>query len=221
MTEAVLRSAKAALGFIAMAALMTACQSDIATPFPPGLEPLETNIVPEQMGGPYSEDLRIESTEAPYIKVYARGYVLVAPGVLWAAAKNPEVNAASCTTSSHDVMPDDEPQYEFSFLIHYVVHNILTVEWLDAWRFGTVEGTPSAPVHTIIKHQKIHGSDFITLSEGTIELTATDDENVSELAFVEHLNAAGGGAGDVAKGVRANYNALVAAAHNRPTPPCP
>jgi len=222
MSDAIPRSSRAAWKAAAIAVALTAgCQNDISTPFPPGLEPLEDNVVPEQSGGPYLEQLRLMSVESPYFKVYARGYVLVAPGELWEAAKNPEANVATCTTSSHSVMANDQPQYEFSFLVHYVVNNILTVEWDDQWRFGKVEGAQAAPLLAVVKHQKIQGSDFINLSEGTIQLSATDDPNVSELAFVEHLHAIGGDVADVAKGVRRNYDALVSVAHNQPIPPCP
>jgi hypothetical protein len=73
----------------------------------------------------------------------------------------------------------------------------------------------------MIKHQKVCGSSFIRLSEGTIELTPTADPNVSELAFVEHLNAVGGGVADVLKGTQHTYDSLVAVAHGNPIPPCP
>lgn len=222
MTEATFRSSGTAIGVMVMAvAFASGCQNDISTPFPPGLEPLEDNELPEQIGGPYPEELRLMTVESPYFKVYARGYIAVPPNALWEAAKNPEANVATCTTSSHSVMAEDQPQYEYSFLVHYVVDNILTVEWDDEWRFGKVAAMPAGALQAIVKHQKIRGSDFISLSEGTIQLSATDDPNVSELAFVEHLHAIGGSVNDVAKGVRRNYAALVAVAHNQPIPPCP
>lgn len=219
------KAARPAFVTIVLASLaataLPACQSDVSTPFPPGLEPLETNTVPPQVSGPYTEELRLASDENPYVRVYARGFVLAAPGVVWEAAKNPQANVAACTTDEQRITRDSQPEYEFSFAVHYTVHNILTVQWDDQWRFGTIEGTVDAPVRAIIKHQKIQGSDFIRLSEGTIELWATDDPNVSELAFVEHLDALGGGADDVRKGVRRHYQALVAVAHGQPIPPCP
>jgi hypothetical protein len=206
----------------ALAALAcAACQSDVNTPFPPGLEPLEDNAVPEQQGGAYTEVLRSSSTDADYIHIYARGYVLVPPAVLWAAAKNPDANIAVCSTNQQIVTPDDQPEYEYSFVVHYVVNDVVTVEWDDQWRFGTIEGTPEALTLGMIKHQKVCGSSFIRLSEGTIQVTATDDPNVSELAFVEHLNAVGGGVADVLKGVQHNYDSLVAVAHGNPIPACP
>jgi hypothetical protein len=73
----------------------------------------------------------------------------------------------------------------------------------------------------MIKHQKIQGSDLITLSEGSIQVLATSDPMISELSFVEHLDATQATAGDVVKGVTHNYDALVAVVHGQPIPPCP
>ncbi|HEY0254791.1 MAG TPA: hypothetical protein VGC41_24865, partial [Kofleriaceae bacterium] len=58
-------------------------------------------------------------------------------------------------------------------------------------------------------------------SEGTIEVLATDDPNVAELSFVEHLDSVGGGVDDVSTGVQHNYDSLVAVAHGNPIPGCP
>ncbi len=197
------------------------CQDNIATPFPPGLEPLEDNLVPVQQGGTYTETLRTDSTNNGEIDIYGRGYVLAAPGVVWAASKNPDANVAVCSTDSQTVTPNNDPTYEYSFIVHYVVNNILTIEWDDQWRWGVITGTIEAPTFGMIKHQKTQGSSFISVSEGTIQVTATDDPNVTELAFVEHLNAAGGGVSDVLKGVQHNYDALVAVSHGNPISPCP
>ncbi len=197
------------------------CQSDVKTPFPPGLEPLEDNIVPVQQGGAYTEDLRQASTDTDYIRVYSRGYILVPPGTAWAMAKNPQALYAGCSTDSQTVTPDTQPDYEFSFSVHYVVHNVVTIEWDDQWRGATITGTPELPTLAMFKHQKTDGSSFITLSEGTIQLSTTDDPNVTEYASVEHLDAAGGGVSDVLKSTLRTYTTLVAVAHGNPIPPCP
>ncbi len=203
--------------YLALACLLcTACQDNVATPFPPGLEPFEDNVLPELPDGPFDEGLRIKSSDGDIIRVYARGFVTVPIEQMWQAAKSPVPNVSSCQTSESMVTEANEPQYEYSFLIHYIVHDILTVEWDDQWRFGLV-----LPDLGMIKHQKVHGSDFIDLSEGTIQVLATADPGVSELVFVEHLDAVSAGAGQVEKGVRHNYDALVATAHGTPIPPCP
>ena len=128
---------------------------------------------------------------------------------------------ARCSTDSQTIMPDTEPAYAFSFLVHYVVNNILTVEWDDQWRYGVITGEAPAVLLGMVRHQKIKGSDFITLSEGTVQVIATDDPAITELAFVEHLDAVMGSTGDLVAGMQANYDALVALAHGAPIPNCP
>lgn len=200
---------------LAILALCAGCQDNIMTPFPEGLEPLEDNTVPEQPDGPFVEMLRTSASNTDYIHVHARGFVLVPFETMWEAAKAYEPNVSRCKTSAHMVTEHTEPQYEYSFLIHYIVHDILTVEWDDQWRFGRVTDELA-----MIRHQKIMGSDFISLSEGTIQVLATSDPNVTELAFVERLDALTAKASDVLEGVQHNYNALVAVAHGQPIPPC-
>ena len=73
----------------------------------------------------------------------------------------------------------------------------------------------------MIKHQKTQGSDFISVSQGTIQILATNDPGISELAFVEHLDAVSGGASDVLRGMQDNYGRLLALAHGLPSPTCP
>jgi hypothetical protein len=200
--------------------LWAACQDNIATPFPEGLEPFEDNLVAPQPEGPFVEVLRTATSNKDYIRVYARGFVLVPPAVMWEVAKSPEPNKSTCKTDEQHVTERNEPEYEYSFLLHYVVHDFLTVRWDDQWRFGTVEISETESIG-MIRHQKVQGSDFIRLSEGTIQVLATADPGVTELAFVEHLDAVAATTADVLQGVGHNYNALVATAHGRPIPPCP
>lgn len=201
---------------LATIAALAACQDDIATPFPAGLEPFEDNKVATQPDGPFVEELRITSTENDMIRVYARGFVLVPWGTMWEASKSPEPNVSTCKTSEHVITESNEPQYEASFLIHYIVNDILTVEWDDQWRFGQITDDLG-----MIRHQKVRGSDFISLSEGSIQVLATSEPGVIELSFVEHLEAIQATTTDVIEGVQHNYDALVATAHGNPIPRCP
>jgi hypothetical protein len=217
MVTARLVAAVALVGLVGL----VACQSDQATMFPPGLEPLEANSVPTSLRGARTETLATKTGTAGYLWVHGRGYVFTDPGTLWAIAKHPEVMYARCSTDARSVVANDEPSYEYSFAVHYTVNQVVTVEWDDDWRFGTITGTPAAPTLTMVRHQKVQGSSFITLSEGTIQLLATDDPQVTEVAFVEHLDAVSGSAGDVVRGMQDNFNRLVAAAHAQATPACP
>jgi len=198
--------------------VLAACQDNVATPFPPGLEPLDDNRVPD--ASEVTEVLRHKTVSSDPINVHGRGYVFASPATLWALTKQPEAMIARCSTTEQTVTIDTDGAYELSFLVHYIVRDILTVEWDDQWRYGVVEGTIDDPVLGMIRHQKTQGSDFIDVSEGTIQVLATDDPAVSELAFVEHLEAVSGGAGDVLAGMQDNYDRLVALARGAAIPAC-
>jgi hypothetical protein len=200
-------------------ALLAACQHDTHTPFPTGLEPLENDIAPAPTEMT-SETLSVTTTDTGYIHVYGRGYVQEPPSVVWPATHSPDPNVAICSTTSHTVDVGNEPQYEYSFLISYTVDEVLTVTWDDQWRFGLIEGTEAAPTLGMIKHQKVDGSSFITLSEGTIQVLSTSVPGITELDFVEHLNSVGATVDEVVENVTHNYNSLVAVSHGNPVPPC-
>jgi hypothetical protein len=204
----------------ALGGALGGCQDNVSTPFPPGIEPFADGDVPGELPEPDGEQLRTSSSSEGMIRVYGRGRVHAPPDVLWRAAKVPEAMVARCRTTRYSVLLDNEPHHELSFLVHYVVDDILTVEWDDQWRGDVVRGTADAPELAMVKHQKVQGSDFIYVSEGTIQLLATRDPGVTELWFVEHLRAISGSTGDVVAGMRDNYDRLVALAHGRAIPPC-
>jgi len=205
--------------FVLLVLLVAGCQDNIHTEFPDGLMPFEDNPIAAQPDGPFDETLRTASTNNDYIHVYARGFVQVPPEMMWTVAKDPAPNASVCKTDEQQITPGNEPQYEFSFLIHYIVNNVVTVEWDDQWRFGWIDD--GSEQLGMIRHQKVQGSDFITLSEGTIQVWPTSDPGVAELQFVEHFDAVQASTTDVLQGVQHNYDALVAVAHGNPLPPCP
>ena len=209
-----------ARGWFAVAgllALVAGCQDDVTTVFPPGLEPLEDNTAPEPPG-----DELVTVQGGDELKwVHGRGYLHGAPAAVWAATKDPERMAAACETDRHQASPGEEPQYEYGFKIHYEVEQVLTVAWDEQWRYGTVTGTPDAPVLAIIRYQKVYGSDFITTLEGSMILKATDDPAVTALEFVEHLNALGGSHDQMKTSMVQRFGILRALLRDEPAPACP
>jgi hypothetical protein len=203
------------------AGALPGCQHDQASIFPPGLEPLEADTAPAAAPGAWTEALATASGNDGYIWVHGRGYIFAAPATVWAATKEPATMYARCSTDARTATANDEPSYEYSFAVHYTVHQVLTVEWDDDWRYGTITGTAAAPALAMIHHQKVQGSSFISLSEGTVQLLATSDPQVTELQFVEHLEAISGSAADVTRGAQDNYNRLLATVHGLAAPGCP
>jgi len=205
---------------LALALLASGCQDNLSTPFPPGLEPFDDDREPSKLDGTVAETLAVDSTAEPLIKVYGRGFIFASPAVVYGVTHDPEVMLAACSTTSHSVMAGNEPEYDLSFLVHYFVDNILNVEWDDQWRGDVVQGSLAAPTLAMIKHQKIAGSSFISLSEGSIQLLATDDPAITEVRFVEHLDALMASEADVIDGMQSNYDRMLAVSHGEPIPSC-
>ena len=202
------------------AAVLIACQDDVATGFPDGLEPLEDNTAPALHSGGSVEGILFTGFDNDPKILHGRGVILASPARVWAAAKDPEHLAARCETDRHTVELGLEPQYELSWEFHYEVDEVLTVAWDELWRFGTIEGRPDAPTLAMIRYQKVFGSDFISLIEGSIQIRAAEGGN-TEVQLIEHLSAIRGSL-DVMRGsMRQRYLTLAAVAHDQPVPACP
>jgi len=197
------------------------CQDDVTTMFPAGLEPLEDNAAPEPPGGPSSEELMLVSSDGEHKWVHGRGFIQVAPALVWAASKDPERVAADCDTTRHMATTGVEPAYEYGFQMHYEVDDVLDVAWDELWRYGTIEGVVEAPTFAIIRYQKVFGSDFITTLEGSAIILATDVPDRTELEFVEHLTALGGSVDNMKRSMQRRFDILSAVVHDQPVPVCP
>src|SRR5262249_43503530 len=91
--------------------------ADVASAFPPGLEPLE----PSTAGLPPQPDTVaiVTGENSNFTFGHARGRVSAAPGGVWAALKEPAVVASRRQTDSWSYTLDETPLYEYSFTIHY------------------------------------------------------------------------------------------------------
>jgi hypothetical protein len=201
--------------------LALGCQDDIRTQFPDGLEPLEDNRVPAPAGGAPLERLVTMRGTDGFKWVHGRGTLLAPPGVIWRLVKDADLLASICDTDRHTITLGVEPQYEFGFKIHYEVDELVTVAWDELWRFGTITGTPTEPALTMVRYQKVFGSDFITTLEGSVQLLATADPGQTEIQMVEHLDAFGGSADQMEAAMRRRFASLAAGAHGTAPPTCP
>lgn len=211
------------LTYWALGALASAgCFGSSTTDFPPGLMPLEDDQVPKQQGGAYTETLVIaDQPFTTYNSIHARGYVLAPPATVWAISKNPDVMDQGCAVTRHSATVGDEPQYEYSFDMHYEVDEVITVSWDEQWRFGTLDGTPEMPSRAIVRYQKVSGTDFIKILEGEIQYwSLPDDPNVTMVEYIEHVNAQSSSPADTHKSMNQRFAATVAQAHGMAIPAC-
>jgi hypothetical protein len=163
--------------------------------FPPGLEPLEDNTAPLPMlgrDGEAPESIVILTGERPTGLVFghARGYIRAPITRVWEALRETDVNADRRATDEWsrvevDVLPEG---LTHSYIIETVVHAFITARYQVTWRHGLVEGELEEPEKVAVRWQKTFGLALIEVLEGSIVLTALDDE-LTEIEIVERLDA--------------------------------
>lgn len=202
-------------------ALGSGCFGNERTSFPEGLEPLEDNVAEPPAptdDDPTPEEISVASgSNDDHVWVHARAYVDAPLARTWEALKNPDACADRRKVAEYSVVWDVEPEYLYSFRIHNVVEDIITVEFDVTWRQGLAAGTSEDPEAVAIRYAKTWGTTFITRLEGSIVATRVDDET-TELDMIEFLDAAGGGADAVTSYLTDLHASVVAVAHGRPLP---
>ncbi len=177
--------------------MLASCNSNTDTEFPPGLEPLETDTAPPPVGtadDPLPETLSMVSGRTSHFYwTHARGYVHAPLVDLWRAFHDPNVGRDP-TIDDYSTEEDVEPDVPVSYVIHYTVHDFLTIEFEVTWRFG-INGEDKSPTMVAARFQKTWGTTFIQTMEGSIVATAVDDET-SEVELIEHLDAVRSDSGD-------------------------
>jgi len=209
---------------LALVALLGGCDSNEATVFPSGLEPLEecTASAPEPTDGElFPEKVNFTSgTKEEFSWVHGRGFVHAPLAKTWAAMREPEVCVNRREVDEWTVEHDVETGYDFSYRIHNVVHDIITVEFDVTWRQGAVSGTVEEPEVVGTRFQKTFGTTYIDLMAGSIVARAKDAET-TEIELIEHLKATGKGPETPLNTMRDYFDSVVALVHGKPLPTYP
>lgn len=218
-----MRPARLAL-LVALASPMAACFGNEPTVFPPGLEPLDPeNVAPPPVGtesDPYPEMTRIvQSSSSAYEWLHARAYVHANLADTWRALARGDV-VADRRRGEWSVRDNVETGFDVSFLVHNVVHDLITIEFDITWREQAVKGTRDAPEVVAIRYQKTWGTSAIDLIAGSIIAQEVAD-GVTELQFIEHFSAIGSGEEDIRNYNRDLHASIVATVHGQPLPVWP
>jgi hypothetical protein len=201
---------------------LVACEGNSTTVFPPGLAPLDpVNMAPLPAAtatDPHPETISfVSGSTSDYAWVDARAYVHASLSVTWAAMRTPDVCVDRRKVSSWTTDTGVESGYLYSYVIHNVVTNPITVDFDITWRQDVANGTADNPTVVAAAYQKTAGTDYITTLAGSVVATSIDDQT-TELDFIEHLDAFGSGP-DVAQSyVNDYYNSIVATVHGQPLP---
>ena len=171
--------------------LLSGCNQDVKTPFPEGLEPLESNRASWPSGSGYPEELSCVSGSAEeadlgeYTWVHCKTYVNHPIEEVFEAYKMPRVVTDRRAVDEAIYTWDVEPEYEVSYKVSNTVNDVVTVEFDNVWRHGDVDGYEDEFTEAGSRWQKTFGSEIIELLRGSILTTEIDEENTG-LEIVLH-----------------------------------
>ncbi len=218
------RAPTAALVVVALACLIAGgCFNNVATTFPPGLEPWED---PNEAPDPAPVDGDMYPEQITFVRkrymgandVHARAYVHADVATTFAAVHNPLAGADRRPQVTFTYVEDVNPSVPWSHRSHLVIPDVVTVEFELTWRSDVVEGTVDMPRVTATRWQKTWGTSAISVLEGSV-VCQQAAEGVTELQIQYHLRALGSGYDTVESYLQGYYDSIVALAHDQPLPP--
>lgn len=176
-----------------IALLFVACLSEdvVEKEFPSILEPLEEIRVGLPEGDDYPEEIEVLSEDGEeYAWVHARGYLHLSLEDAWTALRNDLVYVNQRTVAEYTVTEVDSDTYDYIFVVENKVDDIVPVEFTNEWRHVGSLNEKGEVSDVVVRWQKIEGTDFIQLMEGSVEILPVDGEDeVVEIRIIEHLKA--------------------------------
>ena len=170
-------------------------EEEPSSSFPDIIEPIEELRIDAPAGtdsDPYPEDfVMLSSDEGEYAWVHLRGYIKTDMAQAWSAIRSDLVYINHRSVTEYSVEELELPEYDYAYLVHNFSENIVDVEFDNEWRHAAVEGTVDSPERVAIRWQKIAGTEFIQMMEGSIQIVAVPDgrKDVVEVQVIEHLTA--------------------------------
>lgn len=161
--------------------LSLACGDGETVSFPPGLEPLETNQAPCPEGS--ADALELVSGESDWFWSHGCGVVDADYAAVLDAVRTPEVGVDRQRVSEFSVTWDVEPEYEVSYAVDTVVHDLVDVQYILTWRHGDLDEATGATRWLMTETDP-----FIDLIEGSVLTTRRDDGSV-QLEVVYRVGA--------------------------------
>ncbi|MBI2374631.1 MAG: hypothetical protein HYV07_11605 [Deltaproteobacteria bacterium] len=203
------------------ALFLVGCFGDEPTDFPLGLEPLEENraaFPSPEPNDPHPEKLVFASLERDGLySTHARGFIHAPVSRIWAAMLDPLVVAdrRKVDELTFESFPRNGPV--LSFVLHNVVHDLITVEFDITWRLSVARGSEETPEVLAMRFQKTFGSTVIKTLSGSV-LVSHVDEGVASIEMIEHLEALSGGNEELVSYLGDLFASVAARAHDKPLP---
>lgn len=185
-----------ALACTALLALLPACQENVVTAFPPGYEPWEEHMapLPAAVGSDPCPETLVFTREERWMgawNVHATACIHQPITTVFASVQDPTTSRDPTTTTTF--MPIDPPMAEEcdgDYQTEVFVDDVVDVTFRTCWRHAIVLGDETAPELTATRWQKVFGSTFISVMEGSLVLEPFEgDPNITVVRYQYHLDA--------------------------------
>ena len=131
----------------------------------------------------------ISGDEGDYAWVHLRGFLATDLDGAWSALRQPEVFIDMREIDDYTIAEVDDPQYDYVYDVHNVVHDILTVEFDVQWRHAG-EYEEEILKRVGVRWQKVAGTPYIASLQGSVQIIpAQGTEQLVEVQVIEHLTA--------------------------------
>lgn len=164
--------------------LLVACGDGKVVEFPAGLEPLEPIVADCPSGA--DDAVTTESGETDeWTWTHGCGAVRAPYAAVVAAVRDPDVGVDRRKVAEYTVTWDVEPEYEVSYAVATIVHDLVDVEYTLTWRHGDVTDGEGAT-----RWRMTETDPFVSLIEGSVTtLQDADDPDLTWLHVVYHVDA--------------------------------
>lgn len=196
--------------------LMGCVGKEADTQFAAGLDPLEENTA--EWPASLVEDVQTNMGDSgSFYWAHARGYVHQDIAVVYPCLREDMVNADRREVEIWTREEDVEEGYEFSYQLHFLVENIIDLEFTDTWRHGSIQDEDGQISELRTRWKMTEGNEFMFLKEGSI-VSAIPEAGWTSLEFVGHLDAAQRDEQTMASYLVDVFADIVACAHGEPYP---
>lgn len=188
-------AAPIAFALLALAAL-PGCQENVVTEFPPGFEPWETHIapLPTAVGSDACPETLVVARAERYDgawNIHATACIHQPIATVWASVQTATTSRDPTTTTTFMAIEPPMPdECDGDYQTEVFVDDVVDVTFRTCWRHTVVTGTDAAPELTATRWQKVFGSTFIPVMEGSLVLEPFDgDPNITVVRYQYHLDA--------------------------------
>ncbi len=187
---------RARLALSAALLFVPACQENVLTEFPEGFEPWEEHAapLPDPVGDDACPETLVFVRNPRYEEswnVHATACIHQPIETVFASVREATTSRDPTTTTTFEALPPmaEECDGDYQTAVH--VDDVVDVDFRTCWRHTVVsEDETGAPTVTATRWQKVWGSSFISVMEGSIVLAPLEsDPNITVVRYQYHLNA--------------------------------